>query len=59
MTPEEILEHLKTTRRQLDSAYYDEAIKLKVVGVLVTVESLLAAVEALAAHVASQATDGK
>jgi hypothetical protein len=53
VTPEEILEHIEHTDKLLDR------VKLESAGIVLILERLITAVEALAAHVASQAADGK
>jgi hypothetical protein len=59
VTLEEIRDQLVMTRGQLKWAGEAYTNADGISRILVTIEYLIAAVEALAAHVASQATDGK
>jgi hypothetical protein len=53
VTPEEIIAHIEHTDMLLDR------VKLESAGIVLILERLITAVEALAAHVAAQQTDGK
>jgi hypothetical protein len=57
MTPNEIVEHLKQTRGFLEKAIKVEGVNNT--STLYCLIHLLIAVEALAAHVAAQQSDGK